>query len=90
MLLGNRYRCAWVNHPVAHPCGGHLSDLESVVLTRHCHLFKTASSSGAVAVPMLTKTCFVLFCFVLFCFVLFCFSETGFLSVALAVLELTL
>jgi hypothetical protein len=26
----------------------------------------------------------------LFCFVLFCFSETGFLCVALAVLELTL
>jgi hypothetical protein len=37
--------------------------------------------------------CFVLFCFVLFCFVLFCFVlfvETGFLRVALAVLELTL
>jgi hypothetical protein len=34
--------------------------------------------------------CFVFFfCFVLFCFV-FCFSETGFLCVALAVLELTL
>jgi hypothetical protein len=32
--------------------------------------------------------CFVLFCFVLFCFVLFC--ETGFLCIALAVLELTL
>jgi hypothetical protein len=31
----------------------------------------------------------VLFCFVLFCFVLF-FFETGFLCVALAVLELTL
>jgi hypothetical protein len=31
-----------------------------------------------------------LFCFVLFCFVLFCFVETGFLCVALAVLELTL
>ena len=31
--------------------------------------------------------CFVLFCFVLFCFVLF---ETGFLCVALAILELTL
>jgi hypothetical protein len=31
--------------------------------------------------------CFVLFCFVLFCFVLF---ETGFLCIALAVLELTL
>jgi hypothetical protein len=30
-----------------------------------------------------------LFCFVLFCFVLFCF-ETGFLCVALAVLELDL
>ena len=30
---------------------------------------------------------FVLFCFVLFCFV---FSETGFLCVTLAVLELTL
>ena len=28
--------------------------------------------------------------FVLFCFVLFCFFETGFLCVALAVLELTL
>jgi hypothetical protein len=28
--------------------------------------------------------------FVLFCFVLFCFVETGFLCVALAVLELTL
>jgi hypothetical protein len=34
--------------------------------------------------------CFVLFCFVLFCFVLFCFFETGFLCIALAVLELTL
>jgi hypothetical protein len=37
--------------------------------------------------------CFVLFCFVLFCFVLFCFVlffETGFLCIALAVLELTL
>jgi hypothetical protein len=36
---------------------------------------------------------FVLFCFVLFCFVLFCFVlffETGFLCIALAVLELTL
>jgi hypothetical protein len=32
----------------------------------------------------------VLFCFVLFCFVLFCFFETGFLCMALAVLELTL
>ena len=34
----------------------------------------------------------VLFCFVLFCFVLFCFCffETGFLCVALALLELTL
>jgi hypothetical protein len=32
--------------------------------------------------------CFVLFCFVLFCFVLF--FKTGFLCVALAVLELTL
>jgi hypothetical protein len=32
-----------------------------------------------------------LFCFVLFCFVLFCFVfETGFLCIALAVLELTL
>ena len=31
------------------------------------------------------------FCFVLFCFVLFClFFETGFLCIALAVLELTL
>jgi hypothetical protein len=34
--------------------------------------------------------CFVLFCFVLFCFVCFWFFETGFLCVALAVLELTL
>ena len=33
--------------------------------------------------------CFVLFCFVLFCVVLLCF-ETGFLCIALAVLELTL
>jgi hypothetical protein len=32
---------------------------------------------------------FWFFCFVLFCFV-FCFFETGFLCVALAVLELTL
>jgi hypothetical protein len=31
-----------------------------------------------------------LFCFVLFCFVCFWFFETGFLCVALAVLELTL
>jgi hypothetical protein len=35
-----------------------------------------------------TFFCFVLFCFVLFCFVLF--FETGFLCVALAVLQLTL
>jgi hypothetical protein len=33
--------------------------------------------------------CFVLF-FVVFCFVLFCFFDTGFLYVALAVLEVTL
>jgi hypothetical protein len=40
---------------------------------------------------MLALSVFVLFCFVLFCFVLFCFVfETGFLCIALAVLELTL
>jgi hypothetical protein len=43
---------------------------------------------------LLREGCFfVLFCFVLFCFVLFFwfwFFETGFLCVALAVLELTL
>ena len=38
--------------------------------------------------PNFHSFCFVLFCFVLFCFVLF--FETGFLCVALAVLELTL
>jgi hypothetical protein len=40
---------------------------------------------------LLFETNIALFCFVLFCFVLFCFVvfETGFLCVALAVLELT-
>jgi hypothetical protein len=41
---------------------------------------------------MVLFLCVWLFCFVLFCFVLFCsflFFETGFLCVALAVLELT-
>jgi hypothetical protein len=33
---------------------------------------------------------FLYILFVLLCFVLFCFSETGFLCIALAVLELTL
>jgi hypothetical protein len=33
---------------------------------------------------------FVLFCFVLFCFVLFLFFETGFLCIAVAVVDLTL
>jgi hypothetical protein len=33
---------------------------------------------------------FWFFCFFVFCFLFFCFFETGFLCVALAVLELTL
>jgi hypothetical protein len=41
-----------------------------------------------VTIPAEMKVLIVLFCFVLFCFVLF--FETGFLCVALAVLELTL
>jgi uncharacterized membrane protein len=57
---------------------------------------ESLASTGILLLKLLSLSCFLVvfyylrirFCFVLFCFVLF--LETGFLCVALAVLELTL
>jgi hypothetical protein len=49
-----------------------------------CHLYLY------VCMYICMYVCMYVFCFVLVCFVLFWFFETGFLCVALAVLELTL
>ena len=55
------------------------------------HRWFVLQGSMTYSIFFVVLFCFVLFCFVLFCFVLFClFFETGFLCVALAVLELTL
>jgi hypothetical protein len=51
---------------------------------------KVKSTTQLCILPSCIFSYSFLFCLFVLCFVLFCFIETGFLCIALAVLELTL